>query len=130
MATKIITKDFSTAIILPLLDRENPPGIEYLGGNIIVESVDCNDVYQLLFRETNQSTKYVWGIYVEDYNNINNWVPAGIKPDGEYLKLNKTIKQTTITAMLVTLKPVPTWLPVFDDEISTNTINELLTGST
>lgn len=129
MATKIITKEFSFDVIAKLEHEKKVNDLNLICEEVVYDGFDTyNDIYKITFTETGQNSKYAWAVYVEE--KLYGWAPTELTPTGGYLKLSRNIEHTTITAMLVTLKPVPTWLPVYDDEISTNTINELLTGST
>ena len=107
------------------------PTYYYLDQEIVS---DGNSVYSMLFQEYGQNSKYAWKVYLEEkliHEDCTTAVyPVGMRMDGAYFTFELPSKATSVTGMLVTLKPVPTWLPVYDDEISTNTINELLTGST
>lgn len=129
MATKIITKEFPFDVIAKLEYAKESSNLKLIGSALAFDSEGYNDIYRLTFSEPNQNNKYAWRVYVED-GYLGKWVPAGITPTGAFIGLDNSTEHKTITALLVTLKPVPTWLPVYDDEISTNTINELLTGST
>ena len=129
MATKIITKEFPFDVISKFEYEKEVSGFKLIGEEVVYDGFDTyNDIYKITFTEASQNSKYAWAVYVEE--KLFGWAPTELTPAGGYLKLPHSIEQATITAMLVTLKPVPTWLPVYDDEISTNTINELLTGST
>lgn len=130
MATKIITKEFSFDVIAKLEHEKGSSNLKLIGIKLVFAGLnEYNDIYKVTFTEPGQNSKYAWAVYVED-GYLGNWVPAGITSTGDFVSIYDEFKHPTITAALVTLKPVPTWLPVYDDEISTNTINELLTGST
>ena len=130
MATKIITKEFPFDVISKFEYEKEVGNFTLIGEELAFAGLnEYNDIYKLTFTEPGQNSKYAWTVYVED-GYLGNWVPAGITSTGDFVSIYDEFKHPTITAMLVTLKPIPTWLPVYDDEISTNTINELLTGST
>ena len=129
MATKIITKEFPIEVLSMFELRTGLPTYYFLNK----EDLGLN-VYSMLFQEYGQNSKYAWKVYLEEkliHEDCTTAVyPVGMRMDGGYFTFELPSKATSVTGMLVTLKPVPTWLPVYDDEISTNTINELLTGST
>lgn len=131
MATKIITKEFPIEVLSMFELMTDLPTYYYLDREIVS---DGNSVYSMLFQEHGQNSKYAWKVYLEEkliHEDCTTAVyPVGMRMDGDYFTFELPSKATSVTGMLVTLKPVPTWLPVYDDEISTNTINELLTGST
>ena len=130
MATKIITKEFPFELIAKFEYGKEVDNLELIGEELVFAGLnEYNDIYKITFTEAGQNSKYAWRVYVED-GYLGNWVPAGVTSTGDFVSIYDAFVHKTITAVLVTLKPVPTWLPVFDDEISTNTINELLTGST
>ena len=129
MATKIITKEFPIEVLSMFELRTGLPTYYFLNK----EDLGLN-VYSMLFQEHGQNSKYAWKVYLGEkliHEDCTTAVyPVGMRMDGAYFTFELPSKATSVTGMLVTLKPVPTWLPVYDDEISTNTINELLTGST
>ena len=131
MATKIITKEFPIEILSMFKLKANLFTYRYLRQ----EKVGL-DSYSMLFQEIGRNNKYAWKVYLGTrLTHIKKKLvvyPVGIAANGDYFYFDMDIasKATSVTGMLVKLKPVPTWLPVYDDEISTNTINELLTGST
>ena len=128
MATKIITKEFPFEVIAKLERQMKMVDLKVISIKLVLDWDEYNNIYRITFTEPGQNSKYAWVVYVEEVED--KWVPAGITSTGDYVSIDVGMECTTITAVLVTLKPVPTWLPVYDDEISTNTINELLTGST
>lgn len=132
MATKIITKEFPIEVLSMFELRTGLPTYYFLNKEDLGLSV-----YSMLFQEHGQNSKYAWKVYLgERLTEIKKkkvLYPLGMRTDGRgYFTFDMYIssKATSVTGMLVTLKPTPTWLPVYDDEISTNTINGLLTGST
>jgi hypothetical protein len=131
VATKIITKEFPVEILSMFDLMTDLPTYYYLDQEIVSDGIS---IYSMVFQEYGQNSKYAWKVYLEEkliHENAEIAVyPVGMRMDGGYYTFELSSKATSVTGMLVTLKPVPTWLPVFDDEISTNTINELLTGST
>jgi len=136
VATKIITKEFPIEVLSMFELMTDLPTYYYLNQEIVSECETRygNTVYSMLFQEHGQNSKYAWKVYLEEkliHEDCTTAVyPVGMRMDGDYFTFELPSKATSVTGMLVTLKPVPTWLPVYDDEISTNTINELLTGST
>lgn len=131
MATKIITKEFPIEVLSMFELMADLPTYYYLDQEIVSEGIS---VHSMLFQEYGQNSKFAWKVYLQElliseYGGKGAY-PAGMLPDGDFFELMGAPEKASVTGMLVTLKPVPTWLPVYDDEISTNTINELLTGST